>query len=201
MRWLLGSITDWGALFAEAYKACKPGGWVESFEASCTAESDHADLPEGSALGQWGKFFTEGGKKLGRTFLVLEDDVQRKAMEAAGFVDIEEFYWKVSSRVSRLVDVCFIRCMYPHLFTEAELTPSQRPLGTWPKDPVYKEIGTMSQLVLESDAEGYILFLANTLGWSRDEVQVYIAHLRGEVRSNRYCPYYRQKIIWGRKPE
>ena len=59
----------------------------------------------------------------------------------------------------------------------------------------------MAQLVLESDAEGYILFMANTLGWSREEVQVYIAHLRREIRSNKYCPYSRQKVVYGRKPE
>ena len=58
MRWLLGSIADWDALFAEAFTTCKPGGWVESFEASCTPQSDHAELPEDSALDQWGKFFT-----------------------------------------------------------------------------------------------------------------------------------------------
>lgn len=58
-------------------------------------QSDHAPLPEGSALGQWGKFFVEGGKKIGRTFTVLEDGVQRRAMEAAGFVDIQEYDFKV----------------------------------------------------------------------------------------------------------
>lgn len=58
-------------------------------------QSDHIPLPEGSALGQWGKFFVEGGKKIGRTFTVLEDGVQRRAMEAAGFVDIEEYDFKV----------------------------------------------------------------------------------------------------------
>lgn len=64
-----------------------------------------------------------------------------------------------------------------------------------------KEAGTMAQMVLESDTEGYILFVANTLGWSREEVQVYIAHLRREIRSNKYRPYSRQKVVWGRKPE
>lgn len=59
----------------------------------------------------------------------------------------------------------------------------------------------MAQLVLESDAEGYILFMANALGWSREEVQVYIAHLRREIRSNKYRPYSRQKVVYGRKPE
>ena len=64
-----------------------------------------------------------------------------------------------------------------------------------------KELGTLGQLVLESDTEGYVLFIANTVGWTREEIQVYIAHLRREVRSLKHCPYYRAKVVYGRKPE
>lgn len=99
MRWLTGSIPDWNVFFAEAYKACAPGGWVETLEGSPFVESDHCELPDTSALGQWSKFFVEGGKKLGSSFLVLEEDLQRKGMEAAGFVDIQEAYFKVSPPV------------------------------------------------------------------------------------------------------
>lgn len=63
-----------------------------------------------------------------------------------------------------------------------------------------KELGQYGKLVLESDIEGYVLFMANTLGWTRTEIQVYIAHLRREIRSGKYQPYYRQKVVWGRKP-
>lgn len=59
----------------------------------------------------------------------------------------------------------------------------------------------MAQMVLASDIEGYMLYVANTLGWSREEVQIYITHLRREIRSNKYCPYSRQKVVYGRNPE
>lgn len=94
----MGSISSWDVLFSEAYKACRPGGWVESLEGSCFVESDHCHLPADSALGQWSRFFVERGKKLGRTFLVVEEEVQRKGMEAVGFVDIQESDFKVRSR-------------------------------------------------------------------------------------------------------
>lgn len=77
----------------------------------------------------------------------------------------------------------------------------QIPIGTWPKDSQKKELGTLAQLVIESDTEGHILFMANTLGWEREEIQVYIAHLRRELRSNQYKPHYRSTIVIGRKPE
>ena len=46
-----------------------------------------------------------------------------------------------------------------------------------------------------------MLFLANTLGWSREEIIVYLATFRREVRSGEFHAYYRQKVVWGRKPE
>lgn len=89
MRYLYGSIGDWSALFKEAFRTCKPGGWAESFEASPRLESDDGSVTENSAMNEWGKFFIEGGKKLGRPFTIIEDDLQKRYMEEAGFVDIQ----------------------------------------------------------------------------------------------------------------
>ena len=52
-----------------------------------------------------------------------------------------------------------------------------------------------------SDIEGYVLFMADTLGWSKPEITAYIAHLRSEVKSGKHHSYYLQKVVWGRKPE
>lgn len=94
-RYLVGSIIDWTALFKEAFKCLKPGGWFESFEGSPHMVSDDGSVPEKSAISQWGKFFEEGGKKMGRSFLIIHEGTQRKAMEEAGFVDIQEWEYKV----------------------------------------------------------------------------------------------------------
>lgn len=99
IRWLVGSIRDWGALFNDAYRCCRPGGWVESFETSSIITSDDDTVATDSAMGQWGKFFIEGSKKLGSSFTIVEDGEQRKQMEAVGFVDIEEYNFKVSERM------------------------------------------------------------------------------------------------------
>lgn len=88
MRWLVGSIVDWTALYKEAFNALKPGGYLEDHEPSPYIVSDDGTVPDTSAHGQWGKFFVDGGRKIGRSFTVFEDDTQRKAMADAGFVDI-----------------------------------------------------------------------------------------------------------------
>ncbi|SPO04373.1 related to methyltransferase [Cephalotrichum gorgonifer] len=169
MRLLVGSIKDWEALFREAYKALTPGGWLESHECNAVYECDDDSVQETSALGQWGKLFAEFGRSIGRSFTVLPDGIQRKAMEAAGFVEISEADFKT-------------------------------PIGSWPKDPQLKEIGQYAQHVVEADTEGYILYPATALGWSREEVTVFAAHVRRELYSPKTHPWYRQKVVLGRKP-
>ncbi|KAJ9148454.1 methyltransferase [Pleurostoma richardsiae] len=170
MRYLYGSIKDWAALFREAYRVCKPGGWVESYEASPMMESDDGSVTEGSAMSKWGGFFIEGGRKLSRTFTVVDDDIQQTYMRDAGFVDIDVKNLKV-------------------------------PIGGWTQDAKLKEIGQYVQVALEADYEGYVMYMAGLLGWTEEEVTVYCAQLRREIRSRKYHPFYRQRVVWGRKPE
>ncbi|KAH7241257.1 S-adenosyl-L-methionine-dependent methyltransferase [Fusarium tricinctum] len=170
IRWLVGAIPDWYGFFTEAYKTCKPGGWVESHEPSGIITSDDDTVKENSALDQWGKIFIEGGKKLGNSFEVYEHELQRKAMEAAGFVDIQQFEYK-------------------------------SPIGGWPKDPEMKELGQYGKLAFLADPEGFVLFVANTIGWSESEIHVFLAQARREVNSGKHHPYFKQRVIWGRKPE
>lgn len=102
MRYLIGSIIDWDQLFKEAFKALKPGGYVESYESSPYMVSDDGTVVEGSAMHQWGELFVSAKDALGgRTFTVVDDGLQRSGMEAAGFVDIEERNVKVSRDMLR----------------------------------------------------------------------------------------------------
>ncbi|KIL85357.1 hypothetical protein FAVG1_11313 [Fusarium avenaceum] len=163
-------IPDWNQFFKEAYKTCKPGGWVESFEPSGIITSDDDTVKESSALGQWGKLFIKGAKKFGMSFTVYEEELQRKAMEAAGFVDIQTHEFKT-------------------------------PIGNWPKDREMKEYGEFARHVFLVDTEGAVVFVANTIGWSESEIHVYIAHVRREAKSGDHHAYYKQRVVWGRKPE
>ncbi|KAF5229090.1 hypothetical protein FAUST_10642 [Fusarium austroamericanum] len=171
MRYLYGSISDWPALFKEAYRACRPGGWVESHEASPRMESDDGSVTEGSAMNEWGKFFIEGGRKLNRTFEIIDKDLQIQGMKEAGFVDVKVWDYKA-------------------------------PIGGWAKDDRCREVGQFGQAALEQDYEGYVMYMANVaLGWSREDVVLYCAQLRKEVRSGKFHPFYRQRVVYGRKPE
>ncbi|KAL2211535.1 S-adenosyl-L-methionine-dependent methyltransferase [Sarocladium strictum] len=169
MRYLTGSIVDWNELMKQAFKSIKPGGWVESLEASPYMWSDDGSVTEDSAMGQWGKLFVSCSEKLGRTFTLVDDGVHRSSMEKAGFVDIGQFNIKV-------------------------------PIGTWPKDPKFKEMGKFGQATLHQDVEGYVSYVAGLQGWTTKQVAVYAAQLRREIRNPKIHGYYYVQLLWGRKP-
>ncbi|KAM5370198.1 hypothetical protein ACJZ2D_008601 [Fusarium nematophilum] len=151
MRYLVGSVQDWFALYRQAYKVCKPGGWIESYEGIPRMDSDDGTVSEDTAMYAWGKTFIEAGKNINRSFTVVDENLQEEGMRAAGLVDIESRTFKST---------------------------------------------------LEGDIEGHVLHVANlTWGWSKEEVAVYCAKLRREVRSGKYHPYYKVRIVYGRKPE
>lgn len=56
-------------------------------------------------------------------------------------------------------------------------------------------------MALMADIEGYVLFVSAALGWSRSEIHVLVAQMRREMRSGEYHAFYKQKVVWGRKPE
>ena len=51
------------------------------------------------------------------------------------------------------------------------------------------------------DAEGFIMFMTTVLGWSREEVQVYLARFRKEFKVGNYHTFARVRAVWGQKPE
>ncbi|KAF5011811.1 hypothetical protein FDECE_2101 [Fusarium decemcellulare] len=171
MRYLFGSITDWNALFGNAYRVCKPGGWVESYEPTVVAESDDDTVQPGSAHSEWGKFFIEGAKKMGRSCTVVEDDVQRKSMEAAGFVDIQ------------FVDKKVPIGGWPE-------DPKQKQIGQYLQASLEQDLEGY-----------VLYMASQLLGWTKDEVSVYCDQFRREIRSGKHHAFFRQRVIWGRKLE
>ncbi|KAF4428785.1 methyltransferase [Fusarium acutatum] len=188
MRYLFGSIKDWSVLFKEAFRACRPGGWVESHEASAMMESDDGTVTDTSAMHEWGRFFIEGGKKMEQPCTIIEDDLQQKCMHEAGFEDITIADYKV--RAQSDIDDEWLTAVL------------QIAIGGWPKDKKMSEIGQYVLAALEQDFEGYVLYMASQLlGWSMQEVKVYCAQLRRELRSTANHPFFRYRAVYGRKPQ
>jgi SAM-dependent methyltransferase len=93
IRYLFGAIPDWHHLFAEAYRCCAPGGWIESVEADVRIRCDDGTAELEPVWKTCDKMYEEGGKVLNRSFFV--SDLQVEGMKKAGFVDIKTVDYKV----------------------------------------------------------------------------------------------------------
>ena len=77
----------------------KPGGFVEQVETSGMAVSDDGTVLPDSAISKWWGIFKEIGEKTGKTFAASE--VARESIEAAGFVDVHEYKFKLPLEIGR----------------------------------------------------------------------------------------------------
>ncbi|KAF4303551.1 putative tam domain methyltransferase protein [Botryosphaeria dothidea] len=92
-------------------------------------------------------------------------------MEAAGFVDVEEHVLKL-------------------------------PIGPWPKEQRLKQVGAFERVNMDEGIEGLTLMLfTRALGWSKDEVEVFLAQIRKEVKRKDVHSYYHFYVVYGKKPE
>ncbi|KAK3399758.1 S-adenosyl-L-methionine-dependent methyltransferase [Sordaria brevicollis] len=171
IRFLVGVVEDWYKLFRQAYRTCKPGGYVESFTAEFQFHSDDGSVKPDSALGQWGKVFSEGGKKFGRTFDVYQDDLQRKGMEAAGFTNIE-----------------FKDIIVPIGVWHPDKQAAE--VGLWFK----------MTLEMDMEGYLFYVF-NTLMGWTPEETKNFAAQARKEWNDPNIHGYGMARVAWGRKPE
>ncbi|KAG5660131.1 hypothetical protein KAF25_003653 [Fusarium avenaceum] len=174
MRYLFGAIADWTALFKEAYSATKPGGWVESCESEPMTHSDDGTVANDglTALGGiWDKVFIEGGRITGCSLSVLTEDLQMKAMKEAGFVDIQEAFYKVPfgswPKDARLAEI-----------------------GQFAKLSLESDLVGYSQMIWQE-----------VLKWPAHEYQIFLHQVRQDLRNKKLHPYFEVRFVWGRKPE
>ncbi|KAG5794788.1 hypothetical protein H9Q69_006173 [Fusarium xylarioides] len=75
------------------------------------------------------------------------------------------------------------------------------PLGSWPKDPKLKEIGKYQSIQEAKAIESYTpqIFSA-VLGWSQEEIQVFMAKVKNEIKDPSIHLYLPVHFLWGRKP-
>ncbi|KEZ46635.1 hypothetical protein SAPIO_CDS0461 [Scedosporium apiospermum] len=76
------------------------------------------------------------------------------------------------------------------------------PIGTWPKDPVLKEVGRLNIAQVLNGLEAFSLRLfCDVLGWSEEQVLVLLAKVRQELQSNTVHAIMDFYVCFGQKPE
>ncbi|KAF8463284.1 S-adenosyl-L-methionine-dependent methyltransferase [Kalaharituber pfeilii] len=92
VRCLFGSISDWPKLIAQAYRALKPGGWIELVESKLPYDCDDGTMGSTSAIYRWTVLITEAAAAAGKP-LTIYPYLQQWLLEA-GFVRVDEKAFK-----------------------------------------------------------------------------------------------------------
>ncbi|KAL0473967.1 S-adenosyl-L-methionine-dependent methyltransferase [Neurospora intermedia] len=171
MQFLNGAFGDLTQIYKEAYRCCKPGGWLEHSDLSTMIKSDDGSVLPESAWGQWGKLFDAAGKKIGKIMAMADNGLMERAMRDAGFINVKVKNFKM-------------------------------PTSPWPKDSKQKEIGLYYYAAISSDVEGVMQYMfANVLGWTQEQIAVFGAYARRELKDMSIHGYVRWKVVYGQKPE
>lgn len=140
-------------MLSRLFSALEPGGWLEQMELDVRVFSDDGTLTEDKCLYSWGDMFLACADRAGRSLLTQE--TMRADIEKAGFVDVHEKLYKI-------------------------------PLGPWAKDRLLKEAGQLQNAHWNAALEGWAMWLLTHFGepkpWTKEEVQVYLAKVRAELR-------------------
>lgn len=76
------------------------------------------------------------------------------------------------------------------------------PLGTWPKNPKLKEIGKYQAIQENQAIDSYTPQLfSSVLGWKMEEIQVFMAQVKNELKDSSIHLYLPVHFIWGKKPK
>lgn len=76
------------------------------------------------------------------------------------------------------------------------------PINSWPKDPQMKMLGRFNETNLLDGLQAFSLQLFQKgLGWTKDEIEVYLVHVRKALSDRNVHAYHKIYVVWGRKPE
>nr|RBQ96681.1 hypothetical protein FVER53263_13418 [Fusarium verticillioides] len=173
-RFLTGSILDWPKFFSESYKNLNPGGRIEMIDIIYPLLSDDDTLKKDSALSKWSELLHDIFTKNGRG---MDSALKYKdQLEEAGFVDVN-------------------------------IVKRKWPLNRWPKDPKHKQIGTWAQQnTLDALAALSLAVFTRPdgqggLGWSKEEVEVFLTDVRKDIKNVNIHSYWPIWSVYATKPE
>ncbi|KAL7272619.1 hypothetical protein RUND412_004565 [Rhizina undulata] len=94
IRSMAGFVYDWPKLYRQAFRALKPGGWIEVQDFTDGLCSDDGSLPEDSSLIKWFEHWEEASVKHGRQWKNAVHGIPTGLVDT-GFIDVTEKMTKI----------------------------------------------------------------------------------------------------------
>jgi SAM-dependent methyltransferase len=88
------TLKDWADYYRQAFRALKPGGWVEAQECRCRRSSDDGTIPADGHMLYWEDQWEQAMRMIGKNGH-CDPDLVLQQMRAAGFVNITIKNFKV----------------------------------------------------------------------------------------------------------
>ncbi|KAK3400619.1 S-adenosyl-L-methionine-dependent methyltransferase [Sordaria brevicollis] len=170
LRWINGTSKDWSALYREAFRCCKPGGFIEHMDVSGTVSSDDGTVDSKiHAVAQWGPMWHAAGRKIGQVFLddstMIED-----GLKDAGFVNINVKDYKIP--LSPWSD-----------------DKKMHELGLYFYVALTQDLEGVLQYMW-----------GTVMGWTDEEISIYIKHFVKELKDKTIHPYFTYRRVYAQKP-
>ena len=87
-------------------------------------------------------------------------------------------------------------------FVNTRVLPFKGPIGPWPKDKTLREAGIYNMVAMLEGLHGLSArVFQGILGWRSDEMEVFLASVRAELRKKSIHCYWPVYIFIGQKPE
>ncbi|KAK4443792.1 S-adenosyl-L-methionine-dependent methyltransferase [Podospora aff. communis PSN243] len=170
MRYLFGGISNWDHLYEQAYRCCAPDGWLQSCELDAALLSDDGTAEGNWAIGKWNELFEEGGKRIGNSFTVVVDDLQRRGVEKAGFGEVGVVDYKLP-------------------MGGWALDPKLKEVGKIALTALLNDIQGYTMMLWR-----------NVLEWPEQEYERFLVELRHAMKSRAIHSYMKVRFVYGRKP-
>ncbi|KAK3321507.1 S-adenosyl-L-methionine-dependent methyltransferase [Cercophora scortea] len=87
-------------------------------------------------------------------------------------------------------------------FINVEKVEFKWPINSWPKDKKYKELGSwVYENILEGLQALSLMLFTNVLGWTPEELEVFLVDVRKDLKNRSIHAYWPFYIVYGQKPE
>ena len=146
----------------------RPGAWFEIQEVLHFPISHNGTMPADHPVAQYWDLINQGLTRLGIDFHAVAGGRLANRMRECGYVNVSE-------------------------------RTLQIPIGTWPKNKVLKTVGLYWRTILLDGIQAIALGpLMRGLGWSREEVELFLVQVRKAYHDNSCLMFMPLHIIYGR---
>lgn len=169
---MVGALPSYSQLIKNARRYLMPGsGWLECLEVSAEGHCDDGTIPPNWPLRIWDTYLEEANARLEKPKAIRVADKLATWMREAGYVDVHE-------RIDKI------------------------PINPWPKDPFLKQVGRMweSNWLEGLAAFSYRTFGPEGLGWTQNEIEVFLADVRKCLKDRNVHTYQKVYVVCGRRP-